>query len=71
MLTRLNELYGASQLLFMEIRNLDGRHQVEALIQADLADILLDFTEILRPLAPDDVDVLINRYTTGSRKQQQ
>ena len=67
---RTNELNGASQLLFTEIRNLDSKHQVEALIQADLADILLDFTEILRPLAPDDVDELINHYSIGSRKQQ-
>ena len=66
-----NESYAASQLLLMEIRNLDGRNQVEALIEADLMYILFDFTEVLRPLTPEDVDALINRYTPGSQKQQQ
>ena len=66
-----NESYAASQLLLMEIQNLDGRNQVEALIEADLMYILFDFTEVLRPLTPEDVDALINRYTPGSQKQQQ
>ena len=39
-----------------------GGTRVEALIQADLADIALDFAEVLRPLTADDLTALINRY---------
>ena len=64
------EVYAASRLLLVEIRNLDSRQQIDALIRADLKFIPADFDEVLRPLTADDVDALIDRYKAGSRKQQ-
>ena len=64
-----NELIAASRLLMIEIRNLQGRNQFEALIQADLPEILLDFAEVLRPLTAEDVDSLLRKYDSAIRKE--
>ena len=66
----INELAAATHLLVMEIKNLDARQQIEVLIHADLMDILTDVWEILRPLTPDDVEMLIRHFGAGSQKQQ-
>lgn len=66
----IQESHAANQLLLMEICNLDGRNQVEALIEADLRYISEDFVEVLRPLKPKEADRLIDHYKTGSQKQQ-
>lgn len=63
------ETYAASQLLMVEIRDLDTQAQFEELIRADLKFILTDFAEVLRPATLSDVDALISRYACGSAKQ--
>ncbi len=65
-----NEFHAASRLLLMEIRNLPGQKQIETLIQADLKDILLDFSHVLKPLTADDVSALVKRYDPAPQKQQ-
>ena len=64
------ELYAASQLLMVELQDLDTQAQFDTLIRADLESILTDFAEVLRPPTPHDVDALIDRYAVGSPKQQ-
>lgn len=64
-----NELIAASRLLMIEIRNLPGREQVETLIQANLPDIMLDFSNVLRPLTSEEATALIREYDSASRKQ--
>lgn len=60
----------ACHLLMVEIRDLDVKKQFDTLIQANLTVIWNDVATVLRPLKPDDADALIDRYTTGSQKQQ-
>ncbi|HEY8095095.1 MAG TPA: hypothetical protein VIE65_03255, partial [Methylobacter sp.] len=65
------ESFAANLLLMMELNNLDALSQYETLIRANLKFILTaDFAEILRPPTSDDVDILIDRYASGSSKQQ-
>ena len=64
------ENYAASQLLMVELWNLDTQAQFDALIRADLEAIQIDFAEVLRSPTPHDVDALIDRYAVGSPKQQ-
>ena len=66
-----NEAYAASQLLMIEIRNEKSRKQAEALVQADLPEILFDFAEVLNPLTATDVDMLIKQYDSTLQKQRQ
>lgn len=66
-----NEAYAASRLLMIEIRNLQGRDQVDALLQADLPKTPCDFAEVLDPLTAADVDTLLKQYASASLKQQQ
>ena len=65
-----DDVFAVGELLLMEIRDLDGQKQFDALIHADLKYISTDFGEVLRTLTPDDVGALINRYDGGSLKQQ-
>lgn len=65
-----NELYAASQLLFLELQDLDAVQQVESIIDSGLKDILLDFQEILRPLTTDEADALVTSFKTGTAVQQ-
>ena len=60
----------ACHLLLIELRDLDGQKQFDALIQADLTVIWDGVSNILRRLNPVDVDALIDRYTAASQKQQ-
>ena len=60
----------ACHLLLIELRDLDGQEQFDALIQADLTVIWDCVSNILRRLNTDDVDTLIDRYTAASQKQQ-
>ena len=62
--------FAISQLLLMEIRNLDGQKQFNKLIRADLKYIATDFADVLGTPTPDDVRELLNRYAAGSLKQQ-
>ena len=64
-----DELIATSRLLMIEIRNLPGRNQIEALIQADLTEILTDFVEVLKALTAEDVDSLIRQYDSATRKE--
>lgn len=64
------ECYADSQLLIVELRDLDPQAQFDELIRADLRFILTDFAEVLRPPSPGDVDALIARYSSSSLKQQ-
>ena len=63
------EAFAANNLLFLEVRNLEAQTQFGTLIRADLKYILRDFSEILRPLTQNDVDVLIARYDLGPQKE--
>ena len=64
------DCYAASQLLMVELQDLDAQAQFDELIRANLKYILSDFTEVLRVPTPQDVDALIARYAVGSNKQQ-
>ena len=64
-----DELIATSRLLMIEIRNLPGRNQIEALKQADLTEILTDFVEVLKALTAEDVDSLIRQYDSATRKE--
>lgn len=65
-----NETLASNKLLLVEVRDLEGHTQFDALIQADLKYILREFSEIFRPLNSDDIDALIDRYHQGSQKKQ-
>ena len=64
------EFFAANHLLMLEIKDLDAQAQYDTLIRADLKSILTGFAEILRSPTPEDVDILIDRYASGSSKQQ-
>lgn len=59
----------ASHLLAMEIWDMEAPEQFDTLIQANL-EIWNDVANVLHPLKPDDVIVLIDRYAKGSHQQQ-
>jgi hypothetical protein len=65
-----SENYGANQLLMVEIRDNDAQTQFDELIRADLKHISIDFSEVLRRPTPQDTDALVNRYGSGTLKQQ-
>lgn len=65
-----NESFAASRLLMIEIGSLQGRYQVEAIIEADLPELLRDFTKVLNPMTAADVDTLIRQYDSAPPKQQ-
>ncbi len=67
--TENDELYAASQLLILELHSQTAPHQADAVIRAALKHILVDIDEILRPLTPDEADVLIARFGMGSVSQ--
>ena len=65
------EFFAANHLLMIEIKDQNAQAQYDTLIKADLKSILLTgFAEILRFPTPEDVDILIDRYASGSSKQQ-
>jgi hypothetical protein len=64
------ECYAASRLLMIELQDLAPQTQFDELILADLKYLYNDFAEVLHTPTPDDVDALIDRYSTGSPKQQ-
>ena len=59
----------ANKLLLVELQQLEAQKQFDTLIQADLEYILDDFSEVLRPLTANDIDVLIDCYQQGTKKQ--
>ena len=65
-----SENYGANQLLMVEIRDKDAQTQFDELIRADLQHILIGVSEVLRKPTPQDTDALVNRYGSGTLKQQ-
>ena len=65
-----SEGYAASHLLLMELRDLDVQNQFDTLIRAKHKVILCDFSRVLRPPTPADINSLINRYSTSSRVRQ-
>ena len=65
-----SENYVANQLLMVEIRDKDVQTQCDELIRADLTHILIGFSEVLRKPTTQDTDVLVNRYGSGTLKQQ-
>ena len=67
---RNSDCFAAHELILMEIRDLDARQQVDALIHANFDFLLMRISEVLRPLTPEDVDALVDSYKTGSLKQQ-
>ncbi len=64
------EFYAASQLLILELQNLDAQAQIDRLIQSNLKSILTDLAEVLRVPTSHDVDALISRYAPSSAKEQ-
>lgn len=61
-----NENYAASQLLMLEIKDLDPVARYDVLIRAGLKTVPVDFREILQPLAPAQADDLIALHGAGS-----
>lgn len=64
------ESFVASQLLLLELQNLNAQTQIDALIQANLKFILRDFGKVICPPTTNDVDILIARYLSSPSKQQ-
>ena len=64
------DCFATNELLLMEIRHLNARQQIDTLIRSDLDFFFLKFSDILHPLTPEDVDILIDSYNTGSPKEQ-
>jgi hypothetical protein len=54
----------------VELQDLAPQAQFDELILADLKYLSNDFAEVLHSPTPEDVDTLIDRYSTGSPKQQ-
>ena len=65
-----DDCFATNELLLMEIRHLNARHQIDTLIRSNLDFFFLKFSEVVRPLTPEDVDALIDSYNTGSPKEQ-
>jgi hypothetical protein len=64
------EAIAASDLLKIELRDLDTQSQFDRLIAADLKFIPADFAEVMHVPTVDDVDALLARYRAGLAKQQ-
>ena len=62
-----DELWIACNLLSLEIRDLEVSDQIDALINANLKDILLNLSKILWCPTPDEVDALIQRHGSDTR----
>ena len=65
-----NESFVANHLLLLEIQNLEALDQFDTLINAELTAHFSSLAEFLWPLAPADVDELIDRYGAGPIKRQ-
>ena len=63
------ETVAANELLMIEIRDLEPRVQIDTLIRANIKFIYMEFTKILRPLDPTDIDELIHQYRNKSPKE--
>jgi hypothetical protein len=64
------EAIAASDLLKIELRDLDTQSQFDRLIAADLKFIPADFAEVMHVPTVDVVDALLARYRAGLAKQQ-
>jgi hypothetical protein len=64
-----NELYAASQLLILELKNEPAVEQAALIVKADQGEFLTDVSGILRPLATEEADTLIERFAGGSPSQ--
>jgi hypothetical protein len=64
-----NELYAASQLLIMEIINLNALEQTNNIINADMENILLDIDDILNGPTLEEADNLIAEFGSGVTRQ--
>ncbi len=65
-----NESFSASRLLFLELLNCDGFNQAEIIITSGLKDIYIDFINILKPITPQESDILVTRFSSGTVEQQ-
>lgn len=63
------EAFASNKLLFLEIAELDPRHQMEAIIAADLKFILHDFEWIGGTVQPRDWEYLLDKHGEGTPKQ--
>ena len=64
------EAHAAANLLFLELFNLPFCEQCRALIDADLKYIPADFATVLNRARRQDIDVLVDKYGSGSPKEQ-
>jgi hypothetical protein len=68
-LGRHSALYATTQLLILELHSRRPFEQVEAIVRAGLAAILVDIAQMLGPLTPSEVDDLIDRFGTTTAPQ--
>jgi hypothetical protein len=64
------EWYATSQLLFLELHDLDAMQQAESIIDSESKDILVECEHILKPLSTEEAETLVNRFKTGPATQQ-
>jgi hypothetical protein len=60
-----NEWYAASQFLLLELHSEGGARQIEAIMEAELNDILLSHSQIQQTVTLDEAEALIARYATS------
>ena len=59
----------SSNLLLLEIANLDARRQFDSVIQAELDFVPIEFRYVVRRPGPNDIDLLLDKYGNGTSKQ--
>jgi hypothetical protein len=64
-----NETFVATHLLMLEIQDLAASDQVITIIDADLKDIFLDVTSVLKPLSGKETDALVQLYAASTNKK--
>jgi len=64
-----NELYASTQLLLLETHSEDGARQIETLMEAELANILLSVINVQQPTTQEEAEALLARYQSGSQAQ--
>lgn len=56
------EFYAASQFLILETHGLNGAEQARAILESGVADLLLAFGIVLKPMAAEDASLLISQF---------
>lgn len=64
-----DEAFAQSQFLLLEIKSLPVVEKITTLIEADLKYIFDFLAMVIEPLNKDDLHILVEKYSAGSKKQ--